>query len=54
MAYTFLVYDELGGKMRQVKRKEEAQALIEIREGWTFKRVQLPDPPKPVYEDAPF
>lgn len=54
MAYTFVVYDEDGDSMRQVKRKEEAEELVAIRSGWTFKRVQLPDKPKPVYEDAPF
>jgi hypothetical protein len=54
MAYTYLVYDEDGDKMRTAKRKEEAEALIENRAGWTYKRITIPDKPQPVYEEAPF
>jgi DNA-directed RNA polymerase subunit F len=54
MAYTYLVYDEDKELMRKVPRKEEAEALIEIRQGWSYTRALVPEKPKPVYEDAPF
>lgn len=54
MAYTYLVYDEDKQLMRKVPRKEEAQELIAIREGWSYTRAPVPEKPKPVYEEAPF
>lgn len=54
MAYTYLVYDEDKELMRKVPRKEEAEALIEFREGWSYTRALAPKKPQPIYEDAPF
>jgi methylase of polypeptide subunit release factors len=54
MAYTYLVYDEDKELMRSVPRKEEAEALVAIREGWSYTRRPVPQKPQPVYEDAPF
>lgn len=40
MAYN--IKDENGELMRVVHRKEEAEQLVQQREGWTFKCVRKP------------
>ena len=40
MAYN--IKDENGELMRVVHRKEEAEQLVQQREGWTFKYVRKP------------
>ena len=54
MAYEYLVRDEDQELMRKVSRKEEAEALVVIRAGWSYTRRPVPPKPQPVYEDAPF
>jgi len=54
MAYEYLVRDEDQELMRKVSRKEEAEALVAIRAGWSYTRRPVPPKPQPVYEDAPF
>lgn len=50
----YYIYDENGELMRKVKRKDEAVHIVELREGWTFKRVRQPRQDLSKYEDAPF
>jgi hypothetical protein len=40
MAYN--IKDENGELMRVVHRKEEAEQIVQQREGWTFKCVRKP------------
>lgn len=49
----YLIYDETGDLMRKVRYKDEAIALVSIREGWTYKYIK---PKKKIYqfEEAPF
>jgi hypothetical protein len=49
----YQIFDEAGGLMRIVSRKEEALALIALRSGWSYKRVVVVKP-KVEFEDAPF
>ena len=39
---SYIIYDEESQPMRIVGRKEEAQAICAVREGWTFKCVRMP------------
>jgi hypothetical protein len=38
----YIIKDENGEVMRLVCRKEEAEQIVEMREGWTFKCVRKP------------
>lgn len=49
----FHLFDEQGELMRTVSRKEEAIAVVALRNGWTYKRV-ITKKPKFEFEDAPF
>lgn len=49
----FQLFDEQGELMRTVSRKEEAIAVVALRNGWTYKRV-ITKKPKFEFEDAPF
>ena len=50
---SYEIRDEESELIRVVGRLEEAKALVNIRSGWTYKRVKVE---KPVFqfEDAPF
>lgn len=52
----YYIYDEIGELMRKVKRKEEAQHLIQVRPGWTYVyiRTKRKIVDFSVFEDAPF
>lgn len=39
---SYHIRDEQGELMRVVHRKEEAEQLVQQREGWTFKCVRKP------------
>ncbi len=54
MAYN--IKDENGELMRVVHRKEEAEQLVQQREGWTFKCVRKPvrQVDLSMLEEAPF
>jgi hypothetical protein len=39
---SYVIYDEESQPMRIVGRKEEAQTICAVREGWTFKCVRKP------------
>jgi len=49
----FQLFDEQGELMRIVSRKEEALAVVALRNGWTYKRIVI-NKPKFEFEDAPF
>ena len=38
----YIIKDEDGEAMRLVNRREEAEQIVERREGWTFKCVRKP------------
>ena len=38
----YIIKDENGEVMRLVGRKEEAEQVVAVREGWTFKCVRKP------------
>lgn len=52
----YYIYDELGELMRKVKRKEEAQQLIQIRTGWTYVHIRAKRKIVDLssFDDAPF
>ena len=39
---SYVIKDEYGEVMRVVGRQEEAQHIVQQREGWTFKCVRKP------------
>ena len=47
----YQLFDELGQLMRIVSRKEEALAIVSLRNGWTYKRTVV-EKPKFEFEDA--
>lgn len=49
----YQIFDESGELMRTVSRKEEALAIISLRSGWSYKRVNVVKP-KFEFEEAPF
>ena len=53
---SYVVRDEDGEIMRIVHRQEEAQQIVQSREGWTFKCVRKPAKKVDLsqYEEAPF
>lgn len=52
----YIIKDENGEVMRLVGRKEEAEQLVQQREGWTFKCVRKPvrQVDLSMLEEAPF
>jgi len=38
----YMIYDENKELMRTVARQEEAQQIVQQRDGWTFKCVRVP------------
>jgi hypothetical protein len=40
----YMIYDENKELMRTVDRQEEAQQIVQQRDGWTFKCVRKPVP----------
>jgi hypothetical protein len=40
----YIIKDENGEIMRTVARQEEAQQIVQNRDGWTFKCVRKPVP----------
>ena len=49
----YQLFDELGQLMRIVSRKEEALAIVSLRNGWTYKRTVV-EKPKLKFEEALF
>jgi hypothetical protein len=47
----FQIFDEQNELIRIVSRKEEALAVVALRNGWTYKRVIMKKP-KFEFEDA--
>ena len=50
----YLIYDENGELMRQVKRKEEAVFIVELRAGWSMKYIKRKPVDLSQFEEAPF
>jgi hypothetical protein len=51
----YLIKDEFNQAMRIVGKREEAIAICELRDGWTFTRIKELKPANPhQFEDAPF
>jgi len=50
----YLIYDETGDLMRKVRYKDEAIALVSIREGWTYKYIRNKPIDLSSFEPAPF
>jgi hypothetical protein len=52
----YMIYDENKELMRTVARQEEAQQIVQQRDGWTFKCVRTPvvKPDLSMLEEAPF
>ena len=51
---SYVIYDEDLQPMRIVGRKEEAQAICAVREGWTFKYMKAKKTEDYKFEEAPF
>lgn len=52
----YYIYDEMGELMLKVKRKEEAQHIIQLRPGWTYVHIRTKRKIIDLsqFEDAPF
>jgi len=50
----YKIYNEDGELMRIVGRKEEAEAMCELRNNWTYKAVRNAPKPQYTFEEAPF
>jgi hypothetical protein len=47
----YQVFDEAGDLMRIVGRKDEALAVVALRNGWTYKKINV-EKPKFEFKDA--
>ena len=47
----YQIFDESGDLMRIVSRKEEALAVVALRSGWSYKRINV-EKPKIEFEEA--